>query len=445
MCSGALAAGAACAGAACARASDLQIIHLDMDCFFAAVEVLDDPSLAGRPVVVGGTGPRGVVASASYPARVAGVRSAMPTATARRLCPDAAFLPGRFDRYKGVSAALLAILTDVTPLVEPVALDEAYLDVSGSHRRSGGSCEIATTLRRRVRRELGLDCAVGVGRTKLVAKLASKAAKPVAGRAGVEAGLGVVVVPATDELAFLSRHPVRALPGVGPKTAERLGRYGISVVGDLAAVSRESLVRLLGASVGSEICRLANGEDTRRVEPLRAARSIGHEETFADDIRDLAALERRVRSAATRAARRCVDAGAAARTVTVKVRFADFSTVTRSRTLGSPTSSGALLAGVATALLDELALRAGVRLVGVQLSGLVDGSRPTSRQLELFPRPACRSGGPPGDRDVARDAARAELAVVADEIRRRYGPGAIAAAADASLPAARGRASEVRR
>ncbi len=405
-----------------------------MDCFFAAVEVLDDPRLADRPVVVGGTGARGVVASASYLARVAGVRSAMPTATARRLCPDAAFLPGRFDRYRSVSAALRSILTDVTPLVEPVALDEAYLDVSGAHRRSGPSCEIAAGLRLRVRRELGLDCAVGVGRTKLVAKLASKAAKPVVGPAGVEPGPGVVVVPAADELAFVSRHPVRALPGVGPKTAERLGRYGISAVGDLAAVSDESLERLLGASLGRQVHRLARGDDTRPVVAVRAARSIGHEETFDRDIRDLSALERHVRAAAERVASRCTDGAVVARTVTVKVRLADFSTVTRSRTLSSPTASAAVVAGVATALLRELAPRAGVRLVGVQVSGLADGSRPRVEQLELFAEPPCRSAAPPGAHGPGTST-RVAVAAVADAIRRRYGPRAIAAAADAVAPA----------
>ncbi|HTW99129.1 MAG TPA: DNA polymerase IV, partial [Acidimicrobiales bacterium] len=269
------------------QADTLHILHVDMDCFFASVEALDDATLAGRPLVVGGVGERGVVCSASYEARAFGVRSAMPTAVARRLCPQAVYLPPRHDRYQEVSRSLHALFADVTPLVEGLGLDEAFLDVHGSHRVLGSSEEIAVTLRRRVLAELGLPCSVGVARTKLLAKLASKAAKPsvrasaivtadvrtarpgssassvgvrveqpssgaarsgtaLPGAGSATVAQGVVVIRPECALAFLHGHPVRALPGVGPRTEQRLGRFGVTSVGDLAAVPRDSLERLLG-------------------------------------------------------------------------------------------------------------------------------------------------------------------------------------------------------
>lgn len=393
-----------------------------MDCFFAAVEVLRDPTLAGKPVVVGGTGPRGVVASASYEARVFGVRSAMPTAVARGLCPGAVYLPGRFDAYAEISCKLRAILTSVTPLVEPVALDEAYVDLSGSHRLLGSSAAIAELLRRRVRDELSLDCAVGVGRTKLVAKLASKAAKPVAGPEGVVDGAGVVIVEAEDELAFLHCHLVRSLPGVGPRTAERLERFGVSSIGDLARVSRDSLVRLLGESSGRKLHELAWGRDDRLVVAERAARSIGHEETFAEDLRDPAALARRTRASAAVVASRCRAAGVAARTVTVKVRFADFTTVTRSRTFTEPVDTAAAIGDAACELLLPALGGEEVRLVGVHASTLAAAEADQAHQLRLFGTGegtiTDRGRGCDGDR-------RDEVEAVTDAIRRRYGSSAI--------------------
>ena len=411
----------------------LDILHLDMDCFFAAVEVLLDPGLAGRPVVVGGTGPRGVVASASYEARARGICSAMPTAVAKGLCPQAAFLPGSFARYAEVSRCLRELLTTVTPLVEPVALDEAYLDVSGSHGLLGPSVEIAHALRGRVRDELGLECAVGVGRTKLVAKLASKAAKPVAGPSGVVPGAGVLVVHEAAEQEFLGRHPARALPGVGARTAERLARFGISSVADLAVVSRESLVRLLGASAGRHLHELASGQDQRRVEPVREVRSLGHEETFATDVRDADELERHVRVTAGGVASRCRNAGVMARTVTLKVRYADFSTVTRSLTLRAPVASSSLFAEVAAALLRELGPVRGVRLVGVHASGLVVDGGGGSRQLQLFDASGFDPSGFGSGWTVER---RSEVETVTEAIRGRYGARAIGPAAAVLVPGA---------
>jgi len=413
------------------------VLHLDMDCFFAAVETLSDPSLVGRPVVVGGTGGRGVVASASYEARWYGIRSAMPTAEARRLCPSAVFLAARHGEYAAVSQRLLEILRSVTPLVEPISLDEAYLDVSGTHRLGGSSRHIAEELRRRVREQLGLSCSVGVARTKLLAKLASEAAKPRAGPDGPVAGTGVVVVGHDDELSFLHAHAVRALPGVGPRTAERLKRFGVQTVGDLAVVGRDSLVRLLGASHGGALHDLAWGRDARGVEPDRATRSIGHEETFAADERDPASLASRAREMAVAVAARCREAAVAGRTVTVKVRFGDFSTVTRSRTLARAATTAAEIGDVAGELLGALELRQGVRLLGVHVSGLVPADLAQARQLSFF-------GGDTRPGDGEELARRGEVESAADEIRRRYGSGAISSLASASrrTPVARREASE---
>ena len=264
-----------------APAGDLDILHVDMDCFFAAVEVLDDPSLRGLPVIVGGTGSRGVVASCSYEARATGVRSAMPMGEARRRCPRAVILSGRHDRYAEVSRELHRVFATITPVVEPISLDEAFLDVSGSHRLLGTSEAIAHEVRARVRQFLQLECSVGVARSKLIAKLASRAAKPIATRSGPRPGPGVVVVTAAEELAFLQPRPVRDLWGVGPRTAERLARFGIATVGDVARLDEASLVRILGPAAGRQLHALAWAKDDRRVVPDQQVKSIGHEETFS--------------------------------------------------------------------------------------------------------------------------------------------------------------------
>src|SRR5579875_1765785 len=263
-----------------------------MDSFFASVEVLDDPSLRGRPVVVGGAGARGVVASCTYEARAFGVHSAMPSIRARQLCPQAVFLPGRHSRYAEVSAQLHEILRDVTPLVEPIGLDEAFMDVAGSIRLLGPVEKIARDLRARVDAELRLSCSVGIGRSKMLAKLASRAAKPRAERTGLVPGPGVFVVDPARELGFLHAHRVEALWGVGPATARRLHDLGVLTVGDLAELPLETLVRRIGKAGGLHLAALARGEDSDPVVADRQAKSIGHEETFSHDLADPAALER---------------------------------------------------------------------------------------------------------------------------------------------------------
>src|SRR5271157_5152201 len=307
-----------------------------MDAFFASVEVLDDPSLAGKPVIVGGAGARGVVASCTYEARAYGVHSAMPSMRARQLCPEAVFLSGRHSRYAEVSGQLHKILHDVTPAVEPIGLDEAFMDVVGALRLLGPPDRIAHGLRDRVRDELGLGCAVGIGRSKMIAKLASRAAKPRASRSGLEPGPGVYLVEPDAELEFLHGHDVEALWGVGPATARRLHDLGVRTVGDLAALPVETVVRRLGKGSGAHLAALARGEDPDPVRPNRPTKSIGHEETFSQDLVDPGELERHVLRMAESVATMLRGEGTSCRTVTVKVKFRDFSLQSRSQTLERP-------------------------------------------------------------------------------------------------------------
>jgi DNA polymerase IV len=402
--------------------SAVDILHLDMDSFFAAVEVLADPSLQHKPVVVGGTGPRAVVASASYPARVYGIRSAMPMGEARRLCADIVIIPPRHSVYSEVADQLMATCRAITPLVEPLSLDEAFLDVSGAHPLFGSSEAIAWKLHHQVRDELSLSCSIGVGRTKLVAKLASKAAKPRVRLGRIEEGPVVKVVPPAVEVAFLHDHPVRALPGVGPKTAERLRRMGVMTVHDLSLVGRARLVSGFGASLGEHLDDLAFGRDDRRVTPERELKSIGHEETYDVDDFDRASLERKARAYAASIAAHCRRREVAARTVSVKARFGDFETVVRSKTERRAVSSAAEISAIATALLDSIDIARGVRLLGLSVSNLEEPSPPVA-QLELFGQggeaPADEAGTPPSQ------ACRRTAEEVAEEIRRRFGRGAI--------------------
>lgn len=384
------------------------ILHMDMDAFFVAVEVHRDPSLAGRPVVVGGAGARGVVAAASYEARAFGIHSAMPSGRARRLCPHAVFLPGHHERYSEVSTRIMAILHSFTPLVEPLSLDEAFLDVTGARRLWGTGPEIAVKIRQAVLDQEGLTCSVGVAPTKFLAKLASEAAKPVAALDGVRPGPGVVVVPVGGELRFLHPLPVRALWGVGPKTHERLDRLGIATVGDLAALPLDTLVATVGDASGHHLHALANGIDDRAVIPEQGLKSVGHEETFVEDHHDAVRLGRELTRLADAVGRRLRAHGLAGRTVVLKVRFGDFRTISRSLTLPDATDSGRVVARAAHGLLAAVDVSVGVRLIGVSVSGLVAGG---TVQLTL---------------DGASEWGEADLAM--DRIRDRFGVDAIAPA-----------------
>jgi DNA polymerase-4 len=357
-----------------------------MDAFFVSVELLDHPELRGRPVIVGGEGDRGVVAAASYEARAFGVHSAMSSVRARRLCPHAVFLQGRHDRYGEVSAQVMDIFRSFTPLVEPISLDEAFLDVTGAERLHGRPMQVAHAIRRRIADEVALTCSVGVAPSKFVAKLASEAAKPRASVEGPQPGLGVKLVRPEEVTAFLFPLPVSALWGVGPATLERLGRLGVTTVGDLAELPVEVVTGALGRAVGLHLHALANGIDERPVEPDRPIKSVGHEETFPRDHHARASLEREVVRLADSVGARLRRHELAGRTVTLKVRFSDFHTITRSTTLANPTDSTVAITRGAKELLAGVDPTSGVRLIGVSVSGLVDGgARQLSRDDVLTP------------------------------------------------------------
>jgi len=387
---------------------DAAILHVDMDAFFAAVELRRRPDLRGRPVVVGGSGARGVVAAASYEARAFGVHSAMPGARARRLCPQAVFLPGDHALYSEVSARVMDVFGSFTPLVEPISLDEAFLDVSGARRLLGTPVEIAHAIRRRIADQEGLTCSVGVARVKFLAKLASEAAKPTASPTGPVPGAGVFEVPPDDEISFLHALDVQALWGVGPATLARLERLGVRTVGDLAVLPLETVVAALGTASGTHLHALANAHDPRPVVADQAVKSISHEETFATDRRSHVELQPDVVRLADAVGSRLRAAGLVGRTVTLKVRFADFSTITRSTTIDGGIDSGHELASVGRGLLDQVAVEPGVRLIGLGVSQLgTDSSRQLSLDDLLEPESGARASW--SGAEAAVDAVRARF------------------------------------
>jgi DNA polymerase-4 len=356
------------------------ILHVDMDAFYASVEQLRRPELRGKPVIVGGPGARGVVAAASYEARVYGVHSAMSSVRAQRLCPQAIFVAGDHQRYGEISRRVMAIFRDVTPLVEALSLDEAFLDVTGARRLLGSGEEIAHGIRDRVLEQEGLRCSVGVAPSKFLAKLASEAAKPRIGRRGPEPGLGVKVVAPGEELAFLHPLPVQALWGVGPKTLERLHGRGIATVAQLAALDERAARDLLGSANGTHLWHLAHARDDRPVVPDQKPKSIGHEETFARDHHQIDTLRHELVRLGDSVASRLRAAGVAGRTVSIKVRFNDFRTITRALTLPTAVDTGPDVVRAATGLLDKVDPAPGVRLLGIHVSQLSDQS---ARQLSL--------------------------------------------------------------
>ncbi|HEX7134697.1 MAG TPA: DNA polymerase IV [Iamia sp.] len=403
------------------------ILHVDMDAFFASVELLRRPELRGQPVVVGGNGPRGVVAAASYEARSYGVFSAMPSSRARRLCPHAVFLPGDHAHYSEVSGRVMDIFRSVTPLVEPLSLDEAFLDVTGARRRAGDGPTIARALRQRVLDQEGLTCSVGVAPVKFLAKLATSDAKPRPSRGGPVFGPGVAVVEPGRELAFLHPLPVGALWGVGPATLTRLERYGIRTVGDLAQLPRATLEKAVGQAHGRHLHDLAHAVDVREVEPDQELKSISHEETYPTDRFDPDELRTEAVRMADAVAARLRRHGSVARTVTIKVRFGDFRTITRSATPPEAVATGPAVARVAKDLLAKVDVATGVRLLGVGVSNLVEpGAGGAGLQLSLLDDldPAADEATPA----PAADAAWAAATDAVDRARERYG-------ADAVVPA----------
>ncbi|MEX2537228.1 MAG: DNA polymerase IV [Actinomycetota bacterium] len=371
------------------------ILHVDLDAFYASVERRRNPKLAGRPVVVGGDGNRGVVLSCSYEARAHGVRNGMPSSRAKRLCPDAVFVSPTFETYADTSKIFRSLLESVTPHVEPISLDEAFIDVSGAHTLYGSSEEIAHAIRARVRADLDLICSVGGGPSKLVAKVASRACKPD----------GVLVV--VDAVAFLHPRPVSDLWGVGEVTAGALRAVGAMTIGDVAKMPIGVLRTAVGRASAAHLHAVSMGIDPSPVEGRASARSVGAEETFSDDKDDEDAIEAELLRLSDRVASRLMKAELRARTVTVKIRVADFNTYTRSNTLNVPTSDvWTIFATARDAYRGFRRGRRTIRLLGVTGSGLISGE--VSEQLSL---------------DASPDYAGAEEAMTS--VRKKFGSGAV--------------------
>ncbi|MBU0682065.1 MAG: DNA polymerase IV [Proteobacteria bacterium] len=371
------------------------IIHLDMDAFYASVEVLDHPELAGLPVIVGGSSERGVVSAASYEARTYGVHSALAIVVARRLCPHGIFRPVRMERYQEVSQQVMAIFGDYTPQVEQVSVDEAFLDVSGCTRLLGDAEAIATTIRKRVRQEIGLTVSAGIATSKLVAKIASDQDKPD----------GLTLVPQGQEAAFLAPLAIKRLWGVGKKTIPSLNLLGVYTIGDLCRFDLDFLERKFGKQ-GRHMYFCARGLDLREVETTETVKSIGNEETFAEDLIDLARIKKELLSLTTKVGERLRDQNLKGQTVTLKIKYHDFSTVSRSVTLEQATNDSRQLYTTILALLPKT--QAGVmpvRLAGLSVSKLTARQAPC--QLGLF--------------EQAGKQSRAQLTEALDAINRRYG------------------------
>jgi DNA polymerase-4 len=406
------------------------ILHVDIDAFFASVEILDDPTLAGKPVVVGGPASRGVVASASYEARRYGVRSAMPTAIARRLCPNLVVLPGRFDRYEAYSRQFHDVVRDLTPEFEPLGLDEVFADLRSLRRLSVRPIEAAEALRRRLSAELGLECGIGLGRNKLFAKLASKRSKPRVTKGRLVPGAGVVWVSPALETEWLAELPVGALWGVGPATATKLEKLGLRWVRDVAQVDEATLASHVGPALAATLWAFAHGEDNREVVVDRAVKSIGHEQTFGRSLRGMDELVVAARAHSAVVARALRDQGRVARTISIVVRFDDFTGVTRSQTLSFGIDDEFAITAIAEALLASVALPHAVRLLGVhassflersenhlQLSFGLEASSPDARQqAQLISR----------ERQISHEALRDAV----DDVRQKYGRAAVGTASE---------------
>lgn len=387
--------------------ADCTILHVDMDCFFAAVEELDNPAVRGKPVIVGGRSPRSVVCAANYPARHFGVHAAMPSFQAQRLCPHGVFLEPRLDRYREVSKQVMAVLGEVTPTLEAISIDEAFLDVSGARKRMGSPVAIGQWLRGEIRSRLGLAASVGVAATKFVAKLASGYAKPD----------GLLLIPTAEVQEFLDGLEVGALWGVGKVTREKLLSAGYRTVAQLRTADPRWLQRYLGQKAGQHLWDLAHGIDPRVVTPYVQEKSIGTETTFRTDIHDREHLRRVLLAQAHSCARRLRAAKMQTTTVAIKIRDGKFVTLTRSRKLSHPTDVAREIAAKVTELFAEHPLpAAGIRLVGVRLEGLTQGEGQT---LALWEE---------------EDPRVRKTEVVMDEVRARFGADALRPATLVAAP-----------
>jgi DNA polymerase-4 len=396
-------------------------LHVDLDAFFASVEVLDDPSLEGKPVAVGGGGDRGVIASASYEARRYGVRSAMPTVIARRRCPTLVILPGRFDRYEEYSRRFHDIVRDLTPDFEPLGLDEVFADLRSLRRLDVRPLDAGAALRARISDELQLRCGVGLGRNKLFAKLASKASKPrVEGRGLIE-GAGVFWVSPEQEAQWLATLPVRALWGVGPATAEKLAQLGLTWVRELARVDEATLAAHVGPSMAAALAAYAQGEDYREVVADRVLKSVGHDETFARSLTGLNEVRRAIKNHAAVVARALREKVRVARTISIVVRFDDLTSVSRAQTLSFGVDDEYAIEAIGEALIQSVDLSRAVRLLGLHASNFLER---TENHLQL-------SFGLDDSSLSAKDRAvslsrehqvgNEALRDAVDEVRRRFG------------------------
>ncbi len=393
------------------------ILHVDMDAFFVSAELVRRPELRGLPVVVGGTGGRGVVAAASYEARSFGIFSAMSTYQARRLCPRAIFLQGDHSYYASISSKVMEIFERYTPLVEPISLDEAFLDVGGSVRLHGSPFEIAQSIRRDIKHDQGLTCSVGIAPNKFLAKLATEEAKPSPGPKGPIPGLGVKVVEEYEIQEFLDPLPVRSLWGVGPVTVARLDQIGVTTVLQLRNFPRDSLIQALGKTQGAHLHRLAHGVDERNVEARQNIKSLSHEETFSEDLYSEQRLTTEIFRMADAVGKRLRGLGILGATVNLKVRLKDFSTFTRSVTLPNPTDSGKIIGKNAVNLLESIETSSGVRLLGVGVSNLTESDLGLQLSFDDI------EGNDPEWRD-------AEKAI--DQIHEKFGTQSIGAASTLS-------------
>jgi len=376
------------------------IAHIDMDAFFASVETLDDPSLRGRPVIVGGDARRGVVSAASYEARRFGVHSAMPLFQARRLCPDGVFLHARMERYVEVSHAVMRCLGEFSPLVEQVSVDEAFVDLTGTEQLLGPPAAAARAIKRRIAEATSLTCSVGVSVSKMLAKVASDMNKPD----------GLTMVPPEAVRAFLDALPVGKVPGIGTKSEGELAKIGIERVGDIGRFAPAWLEERFGA-FGAWLVEMASGEDGSPLVPEAAPKSVSAEDTLEEDTDDPRILKKHLLEQSERVGRRLREEGLRGRTVTLKVKLGDFTQVTRSETLPEPTQLGEVVYREAVELLEAYRLRSAVRLVGVGVSNLDSGEGPA--QMALFRREA----------PSVEKWEKVERA--ADEIARRFGDGAV--------------------
>jgi DNA polymerase-4 len=385
------------------------IVHMDLDAFFASVEQLDRPELRGRPVIVGGTSGRGVVCAASYEARRFGVRSAIPTARALRLCPEGIFLPPRFDRYSELSDRVFGIFRRYTPLVEGLSLDEAFLDVTASRALHGSGVDVARAIKRSVRDECGLAVSAGVAEVKFAAKIATDVGKPD----------GLVEVPPGGTAAFLAPLPIGRLWGVGPVTERALRRIGAVTIGDLTRLPGSAIAAVVGGSAAQHLKALAVGEDPREVTPDEEAKSVGAEDTFSEDLAGRDLLSRELLSQAVRVGRRMRASGVEGDVVTLKIKYADFTLVTRRTTLGVPTDDDRTIFQAARRQLDRVDLARPIRLTGISVSGLVpagEGGPAPAGQLGLF------AAAPAEDPEAAR---RRALNAAVDALRDRFGDTAV--------------------